>query len=233
MKVILSGATGYIGKEVLSQALNHPSITELVCITRRPLPEPFATNPKVKVIVLDDFLSYPPQVLSELKGAEACIWALGAPAFRMSDLEECRKIEIGFTHAAGEAFASSLAPQLKEQGKTFRFVYLSGAWAERDASKKLWFMPQTRMIKGEVERGLIALQQKESNNFEVTVIRPTGVLPKYIMIPNLLIGLLNFVKLDTVASVMVDEAVGGVNGHRTLEASDLRAKAQKLSASNK
>ena len=74
MKVILSGATGYIGSEVLNQALAHPSITSLVCLTRRALPEPANGNPKVKVITFTDFLSYPPEILSQLEGAESCIW---------------------------------------------------------------------------------------------------------------------------------------------------------------
>jgi uncharacterized protein YbjT (DUF2867 family) len=74
MKVILSGATGFIGGEVLTQALAHPSITSLVCITRRALPESATRNPKLTVITLTDFLSYPPEILSQLEGAESCIW---------------------------------------------------------------------------------------------------------------------------------------------------------------
>jgi uncharacterized protein YbjT (DUF2867 family) len=74
MKVILSGATGFIGGEVLNEALAHPSITRLVCITRRALPESATSNPKLTVIILTDFLSYPPEILSQLEGAESCIW---------------------------------------------------------------------------------------------------------------------------------------------------------------
>lgn len=74
MKVILSGATGFIGGEVLNQALAHPTITSLVCLTRRALPERASSNPKLKVIVLTDFLTYTPEILSQLEGAESCIW---------------------------------------------------------------------------------------------------------------------------------------------------------------
>ena len=74
MKVILSGATGFIGREVLNQALAHPAITSLVCITRKVLPEPARSNPKLKAIILTDFLSYTPEILSQLEGAESCIW---------------------------------------------------------------------------------------------------------------------------------------------------------------
>lgn len=45
MKVILSGATGFIGGEVLRQALADPAIKSLTCITRRALPDPVTSNP--------------------------------------------------------------------------------------------------------------------------------------------------------------------------------------------
>ena len=74
MRVFLTGATGFIGGEVLTQALAHPSITSLICLSRRALPESVTTNPKVKVIILSDFMSYPPKILAQLEGAESCIW---------------------------------------------------------------------------------------------------------------------------------------------------------------
>lgn len=75
MKVILTGSTGFIGKEVLHQSLQNPHISSVVVISRRDLPEyTSANNPKLKVIVHEDFLSYPDHVLKELEGAEACIW---------------------------------------------------------------------------------------------------------------------------------------------------------------
>lgn len=74
MKVILTGSTGFIGGEVLTQCLSHPSITSLVLLTRRPLPDTITSKPTVQVITLVDFTSYPPELLSRLTGAEACIW---------------------------------------------------------------------------------------------------------------------------------------------------------------
>jgi N-acetyl-gamma-glutamylphosphate reductase len=60
MKVILPGATGFIGGEILSQASAHPAITSLVCLTQRALSEPAASNPKVKVITSPIFsLTHP------------------------------------------------------------------------------------------------------------------------------------------------------------------------------
>jgi uncharacterized protein YbjT (DUF2867 family) len=74
MKVILSGATGFIGSEALRQCLNSPSITSVVVLSRRGLPVSVASNPKLKVIIMNDFTAYPDTVLEELAGTEACIW---------------------------------------------------------------------------------------------------------------------------------------------------------------
>ena len=73
MKVILTGTTGFVGAEVLRQCLLYPSITSLVVLSRRPL-STAPTDPKLKVVILEDFTSYPPQVVDELKDADACIW---------------------------------------------------------------------------------------------------------------------------------------------------------------
>jgi hypothetical protein len=73
MKLILTGTSGFIGSEVLSQALLHPSITSIVALSRKPIPN---SDPKLKVVLVDDFEHYSPSVLSELSGAEACIWYL-------------------------------------------------------------------------------------------------------------------------------------------------------------
>jgi uncharacterized protein YbjT (DUF2867 family) len=73
MKVILFGSTGFIGKEVLNRCLKKPAITSLVALSRRDLPET-AENPKLKVIIVENFKLYPDSVLGQLKDADACIW---------------------------------------------------------------------------------------------------------------------------------------------------------------
>lgn len=76
MKVVLSGSTGYIGGEVLTQCLNHPSITSVLVLTRRD-PGDLAENPKAKVIIVKDFTSYDELTINELKTADAAIWCMG------------------------------------------------------------------------------------------------------------------------------------------------------------
>ena len=74
-EIILTGATGFIGSEVLRQCLAHLSITSVTTLSRRPLPEAVANHPKLKVIIHEDFSSYPAALLDELMDdATACIW---------------------------------------------------------------------------------------------------------------------------------------------------------------
>ncbi len=71
MKVALTGATGFIGSEVLRQLVDRPDVTQVTCLTRRPVQ---VGSDKVRSVVLDDFTSYDDRVL----GHDACVWTLGS-----------------------------------------------------------------------------------------------------------------------------------------------------------
>jgi len=78
MHIILTGATGNVGAPVLTYCLQSPVITQLSILSRRTFPLPEGTNSdKARIIVHNDFSSYPDELLSELKGAQGCIWAQG------------------------------------------------------------------------------------------------------------------------------------------------------------
>jgi uncharacterized protein YbjT (DUF2867 family) len=74
MKVILTGSTGFIGREVLEQCLQNTRITSIIALSRRDFSPPLTRNSKLKVVIMENFLSYPPSVLQEIRDAEACIW---------------------------------------------------------------------------------------------------------------------------------------------------------------
>lgn len=75
MKLIIAGASGFVGSEVLRQALTHISISTIIALSRRPLTDPPFDHPKVKVVVLEDFeKGYTNEVLEQLKGAGGCCW---------------------------------------------------------------------------------------------------------------------------------------------------------------
>lgn len=78
MKLIITGATGYVATAVLRQALLLPSITSVVAIARRsvscPKSIPTANASKLKSIVVPAYDTYSRDVRRELEGANACIW---------------------------------------------------------------------------------------------------------------------------------------------------------------
>jgi uncharacterized protein YbjT (DUF2867 family) len=71
MKIIITGATGFIGGAVLQRCLRLPAVTSIVVLSRRALT---FKDPKMKVIIHEDFAEYPTAMLAEIAGADACIW---------------------------------------------------------------------------------------------------------------------------------------------------------------
>ncbi|MCJ1481388.1 hypothetical protein MMC06_001545 [Schaereria dolodes] len=206
MKVILTGATGFIGSGVLHHCLSNPSITSLIALSRRPLPEAVTRNPNLKVIILEDFLSYTDTTLQELSGAEACIWSMGIAL--PPDIETGRKVNLDYPMVAADIFATSLAPQL-EKGKRFRFVYVSGTLAVRDQEEKLWFGQEGRRLRGEVENRLIELAKQKKDVLETYIARPGFVLSKGNFMAKIFMGVSRCNRVDELAAVMTDMALNG------------------------
>lgn len=74
MKVIVTGATGVVGREVVQQCLADPRITKLVILTRRAVSMDIESHPKADVVMLQDFSRYSDDLISRLDGASACLW---------------------------------------------------------------------------------------------------------------------------------------------------------------
>merc|ERR1712225_107369 len=140
-----------------------------------PLPSPSSPlpilshppSPKVKTLIIEDFLTYPASFLQDLSGAEACIWysiplpartkaismtivnktrALGGIPSRFPDLATARKVNIDYAFVAAKVFVETLSPQLGPD-KKFRFLYVSGHAVDRDLSKQHRFFNDAVHIK--------------------------------------------------------------------------------------
>ncbi|KAI1417905.1 hypothetical protein F5Y13DRAFT_150023 [Hypoxylon sp. FL1857] len=220
MKIIITGATGFVGGEVVRQAIADEKISHAFVLTRKPLPEELPKNPKLTVIEHKDFSTYPPELLAQLTGAEGCVWAVGGRATQFPDVETARKVSVDYTLAAAKAFVDELAPKLPESQK-FRFVFCSGQFAEWDQEKNLKMLADTRKIKGQVEKGLCDLADTNKERFEVWAVRPSGILKKHAGLINLLTAnALCFIEVDRLARAMLRIVV---NGHkdRIIEAREL------------
>lgn len=213
MRVILSGSTGYIGSEVLTQCLNHPSITTVILLTRRD-PGGLAENPKVKVILVSDFTSYDESTLDELEAADAAIWCLGT-------YHGDEKVDIEFPLTFIRAIkARALEP------KAFRYVQLGGAFTEPppregQGERSLWYFANGRRIRGAAEaRVLECSDDAVQNAFEVYLVKPGAVLPRNGAILQCVLGSFLSIGITELGATMVDLAVYG-NEKRVFQNNDL------------
>lgn len=75
MKLVVAGSTGFVGTEVVRQALSNPKITSVLALARRTTPVPAnADASKLQSVVCEDFENYSDAVKSQLSGADACVW---------------------------------------------------------------------------------------------------------------------------------------------------------------
>ena len=155
MKILLTGATGFVGSEVLRQALESPSVAKVTCLTRRPLG---MAVPKLQELVLPDFTDYS-QVAPELD-ADACIWCLGVSQFAVSKEEYVR-----ITHD----YAMEAARAMFTAAPAMRFCFVSGAGADREEHATAF----NRNIKGRTEGDLAQLGPN------VFIFRPAFIRPAH------------------------------------------------------
>lgn len=166
MKLIVAGATGFVGTEVVRQALSHPAVTSVVALARRATPVPTnigsdANVSKLKSTVCDDFENYSESVKADLAGADACIWyysshkshdpivyanlsarliAITPSKSRTMPFEQVEKICLDYT-------ANGLKTIAAMGNKPFRFIYTSGAKVNRDQTVRPWIMPDYGVLR--------------------------------------------------------------------------------------
>lgn len=194
MKIVLAGATGFIGKEVLEQCIAHNYIEHIYCLTRKPLDQKYFQGKrghKVTEIIHDNYEEYPESLLRRLRdeGVDGAIWALGAVRIQQyKTLEEAQRVGINYPIQAAEAFAKGLAtalsPQLMPKKKfPFRFIFMSGWGAEQNQFRSLWIWNDSRKIKGAAEKGLFDVVEHSEEIqghkcFEVIALRPGQVIAR-------------------------------------------------------
>lgn len=78
MKLIIAGASGFVGQEVVSQSLKRPEITSVIALSRKPIAasDAGADTSKLRNVVVNSYDEYPPEVRKEFDGADACIWSV-------------------------------------------------------------------------------------------------------------------------------------------------------------
>lgn len=98
-RVLILGATGAVGSELVRQCVADERIEHIVALTRRPLQESHA---KLSVIVREDFLDYS-DLGDELSEIDICYCALGISQVQMPDPTQYTLITRDYVVAAAAA----------------------------------------------------------------------------------------------------------------------------------
>lgn len=155
MKVIVTGATGMVGKGVLLECLDHSEITEVLHIGRRSLE---MEHPKLKELIHTDFAEFD-TVKEKLAGYDACYHCMGVSAASLNE-EQYTKMTYGYSLA--------LAKTLFSLNPKSTFIYVSGQGTDSsEKSRQMW-----ARVKGKTENDILALGFNQAFMF-----RPGGIIP--------------------------------------------------------
>jgi NADPH:quinone reductase-like Zn-dependent oxidoreductase len=154
-KVIITGATGMVGKGILLECLDHEEISEVLVIGRNSMG---MKHPKLKELIHKDFADFS-EVKNQLKGYDACFFSLGISAAGLSEEQYTR-----ITHT----FTFSLAKTLRELNPEMTFNYVSGQGTDStEKGRMMW-----ARVKGKTENNLLKMGFKGAYMF-----RPGAIIP--------------------------------------------------------
>ena len=147
MKVLILGATGLVGRNALAQALAHPTVTQVIAPTRKPL----INQDKVMNRVAPQLELLLPEVTGWAPDAVIC--ATGTTIKKAGSKEAFRSVD----HDLPLSFA-----RLAHQAGTQSFALVSAIGASVDSS---FFYAR---VKGELERDI-----REMGFRSLTILRPS------------------------------------------------------------
>ena len=154
-KVIITGATGMVGKGILLECLDHDEIDEVLVIGRSSIG---MTHSKLKEMIHKDFSDFT-NVAEQLKGYDACFYSLGISAAGLNE-DQYRKITYDYTMA--------LAKVLLDNNPQMTFNYVSGEGTDSsEQGRMMW-----ARVKGKTENDLIHFGFAQAYAF-----RPGAILP--------------------------------------------------------
>ncbi len=155
MKVIITGASGMVGKSVLLECLEHAKVKKILIINRNSIN---LEHPKLTEIILPDF-NQVTTIKNNLKGYDACFYCMGVSAFGMNE-SNYTKITFNITKMFVDVLYE-LAPQMI-------FNYVSGTGTDSlEKTKIMW-----GRVKGKTENMIRNREFKDAYFF-----RPGFIIP--------------------------------------------------------
>jgi uncharacterized protein YbjT (DUF2867 family) len=155
MKVIITGATGMVGKGVLLECLDHPEIFEVLSISRKTTG---IKHEKLNELIHVDFSEFA-SVAEQIKGYDACYACMGVSSAGMKK-EQYTRLTYDYTLA--------LAKELFNLNPDMTFTYVSGVGTDTsEKGRSMW-----ARVKGKTENDLLNLGFKQAFMF-----RPGAIIP--------------------------------------------------------
>ncbi|KAG8163065.1 hypothetical protein KVR01_007543 [Diaporthe batatas] len=192
MKLLIGGATGFVGTELVRQALANPKITAIVALSRREtvLPPSTAGAEKLKSVVCSNFDEYPDSVKNELHDVDACIWTIAATPTSLKSLpwSEAVKITRDWTTVSLE----TLGKMPRKQGQILRYIYMSGHFAPRERTEAPKVLSEYNLM----EAGYLRIAKSGY------ILSPGKVAPNVPGLPS--------IQLEDISAALLDQAVEGL-----------------------
>jgi len=157
MKVIITGATGMVGKGVLLECLESDRVESVLLVNRHSL-TPAIDHPKLKEVLHGDFTNLEP-IREALNGYDACFFCMGASAAGKSE-EEYRRITFDI--------AREFAATLHDLNPSMVFNYVSGQGTDTtEGGSTMW-----ARVKGKTENMILATGFQDAYMFRPGIILP-------------------------------------------------------------
>ena len=153
MKIILTGATGFVGEGVLLECLKDERVEKVLSISRKPCGH---KHEKLEELITKDLLKLP-EGDERLQGYDAMLYCASISANGLSE-QQYRPVTYDIPlHLA----------QILPDKELMTYVYLSGAGTTAD-SKMMW-----ARVKAETENAIFAMPFKHTYALRPTIMKPT------------------------------------------------------------
>jgi len=207
INIVITGATGMIGKGVLLECLDHERIAKVLTIGRSALD---LQHPKLKQIVHADFSDYS-SIKEQLKGYDACFLCMGISGAGLTE-EKYKTVTHEYTLA--------LANLLYELNPLMTCTYVSGVGTDSsEKGRTMW-----ARVKGKTENDLLALGFRQTFMFRPGAIIPLrGIKSRtkgYQFLYDYFMWLVKLIKAISPNSVVNTTQIGLAMIHSTLEGYD-------------
>ena len=154
-KIILTGATGMVGKGVLLECMDAPEIEQVLLVSRRTAG---INHPKVREILVQDFFDLS-AIEEDFKGYDACFFCLGITSIGETEASYRR-----ITYDLSLNFARSFI----KYNENSIFCYVSGTGTDSSEKGKIMWA----RIKGKTENALLKMPFKKAYMFRPGYIQP-------------------------------------------------------------